>query len=176
MGIQVIQAPQGAVGETPGPLNLPVEFDRKKHAAKWVKEGPAVAAASEREWIPSTNLSADGWEVWRHPETKKPHKVALQSGTHVLLFRSRDVQDAVNAICGNIGKERLSNERKGETVAGATPNDPGMLSDDKLNKVMGMEESDEGDVDPNPVPGENSGGRVTKSTVKLAGTRRSRRQ
>lgn len=175
MGIQVITAPQGIVGETPGPLNLPPEFDRKKHSAKWVKEGPAVAAAAEREWIPSTRMTADGWEVWRHPETKKPHKVALQSGSHVLLFRSLVVQQAVNAICGNIGKERLSNERKGDTVAGAAPSDPGMLSDQSLNKVIGIEEVEEGDVNPNPVPGETSGGRVTKSTLKTAGTRRTRR-
>lgn len=175
MGIKVIRMPKGAAGETPGPLNLPVAFDRKKFASKWVKEGPAVAAAAEREWIPSTNMTADGWDVWRDPETNKPHKVALQSGPHVLLCRARVVQDAVNAICGNIGKERLSSERKGETVAGAAPSDSGMLSDDKLNKVMGMEEEDEGDVEPNPVPGDISAQRVTKSTLHAAGSRRTRR-
>lgn len=175
MGIQILKAPAGSGGETPGPLNLPVSFDRKKWAAKWVKEGPAVAAAAEREWIPSTQMTADGWEVWRDSSTNKPHKVALQSGVHVLLHRPRDVQDAVNAICGNIGKERLSSERKGETVAGAAPTDPGMLGDDTLNKVMGIEETEEGDVEPNPVPGDISAQRVSKSTLQTAGSRRIRR-
>lgn len=175
MGIRILKAPRGAAGETFGPLNLPVAFDRQKFAAKWVKEGPAVAAAAEREWIPSTKMTADGWEVWRDPETNKPHKVALQSGVHILLCRDLVVQQAVNAICGNIGKERLSNERKGETVAGQAPSDSGMLSDDKLNKVMGMEEEAEGDVTPNPVPGETNGPRVTKSTLHTVGSRRVRR-
>lgn len=175
MGIKMIRGPKGSVGEMPGPLKLPVAFNRKKFAAKWVKEGPAVAAAAEREWIPSTQMTADGWSVWRDPETNKPHKVALLSGSHVLLCRDRVVQDAVNAICGNIGKERLSSERKGETVAGAVPQDSGMLSDDKLNKVLGMEEEDEGDVEPNLVPGETDAQRVTKSTLRTAGSRRTRR-
>ena len=175
MGIQIIKSPAGSGNETPGPLVLPVAFDRKKHAAKWVKEGPAVAAAAEREWIPSTQMTADGWEVWRDPQTNKPHKVALQSGAHVLLFRARVVQDAVNAICGNIGKERLSSERKGETVAGQAPSDPGLLSDDRLNAVMGVEEADEGDVKPNLVPSASESPRVTKSTLKTSGSRRTRR-
>lgn len=175
MGIQILQTPAGSMGETPGPLNLPLAFDRKKSAAKWVKEGPAVAAAAEREWIPSTKMTADGWEVWRDPETNKPHKVALQSGVHILLHRSKVVQDAVNAICGNIGKERLSSERKGDTVAGAAPTDPGMLGDDTLNKVMGVEETEEGDVKPNLVPGDISGQRVSKPTLQTAGSRRTRR-
>lgn len=169
MGIQVLQTPAGS-NEAPGPLNLPPSFNRKKHAAKWVKEGPAVRAAAEREYLHGTNLTADGWEVWKDEEGK-PHKVALQSGTHVLLCRSREVQDGVNAICGNVGKQRLSQERTGETIAGQIPTDPGLLSDDKLQKVIGKEEDSEGDVKMNPVPGV-SNQRVETSTLQTVSTRR----
>lgn len=153
MAIEIIRRPRGSAAiEMPGPLQLPPEFDRQKYASKWVKVGPAVAAAAEREWIPGTTATADGWEVWRNPKTKKPHKVALQSGTHVLLCRDASVQKAVNAICGNVGKERLLQERAGETIAGVEPTDPGMLSDHQLQKVFGREEEADGDVKLNPVP------------------------
>lgn len=171
MGIQIISRPLAALGETPGPLNLPPDFDRKKYAAKWVKEGPAVAAAAERQWIPGTQATADGWEVWRNAENK-PHKVALQVGTHVLLCRPRAVQDAVNAICGNVGKSRLSQERKGETVAGKPPEDPGMLNDDRIAKVAGKEELEEGDIQMNPVPDTEHPQRVETPALKTAGTKR----
>lgn len=156
MALQIIQRPKGSGIETPGPLNLPVSFDRKKYAAKWVKEGPAVSAAAEREWIPGTDITADGWQVWRDGDTiadGKPCKVPLQSGVHVLLCRSRVVQDGVNAVCGNIGKERLKQERAGETTGGVPIEDPGLLSDDRIAKVTGAHEQLEpGDVIMNPVP------------------------
>lgn len=175
MGIQVIQQPLGsATNEMPGPLQIPQGFDRKKYAAKWVKVGPEVQAAAEREWIPGTKMTADGWEVWRDPKTKKPQKVALMKGTYVLLFRDLVTQKAVNAICGNLGKERLLQERSGETVAGVVPNDPGMLNDDTLTKVLGREEEADGAVSMNPVP-ETDGGHVHSPVVKTVGSRRARR-
>lgn len=181
MGIEIISAPQAAMGETPGPLNLPPEFSRKKYAAKWVKEGPSVAAAAEREWIPGTKATADGWEVWRNSD-KKPHKVALVSGNYVLLCRARVVQDAVNAICGNVGKSRLAQERKGETIMGAAPTDPGMLSDDRIAKVAGREETEEGDVAMNLVPTtedtrvETPALKTKAAATVVSGTRIKRRQ
>jgi hypothetical protein len=152
MGIQLLSAPLGVGNEAPGPMNLPMAFDRKKSAAKWVKQGPAVDAAKEREWIAGTQLTADGWNVWKDGDGK-PHTVSLQSGVYVLLHRSRAVQDAVNAICGNIGKERLKQERSGVTTGGVPVQDPGLLSDDRIAKVTGVRENlEEGDVEMNPVP------------------------
>ena len=153
MGIQLIQRPKGAENETPGPLMLPFAFDRVKSAAKWVKVGPAVDAAREREWLAGTRLTADGWEVWRDADNK-PHKVSLQSGEHVLLHRPRAVQDAVNAICGNVGKERLLQERRGETTGGVPVDDPGLLSDARIARVAGHDPimDDTGDVVMNNIP------------------------
>jgi len=154
MGIQIVRGPLGGAAEAPGPLSLPIGFDRKKWAPKWVKVGPSVQAASEREWMPGASATADGWEVWRNSEGK-PQKVALLSGEHILLCRSRVVQDAVNAIYGNVGKSRLRQERTGETIAGAAPSDPGQLSDARIAKVAGKEEQEEGDIAMNPVPDTN---------------------
>lgn len=175
MAIEVIRRPRGSSAiEMPGPLNLPPDFDRTKYAAKWVKVGPAVAANAERQWIPGTSATADGWEVWRSPKTKKPCKVALGNGTHVLLCRDASVQKAVNAICGNIGKERLLQERAGETIAGEVPSDPGMLTDHQLQKIYGREEEADGDVKLNPVP-DTDERHVKPPVARTVNTRRSRR-
>lgn len=172
MGIQLISAPKGSPSnEPPGPMSLPAEFDRKKFASKWVKQGPAVDAAREREWIPGTQLTADGWEVWKNEEGK-PFTVALLSGVYILLHRFKAVQEAVNAICGNIGKERLLQEKRGETTGGVLISDTGMLSDEKLSKTIGKEEMEEGVVKFNDVPNverdrvEAPAARTTSTTAK----------
>lgn len=157
MGIEILSVPRGTRQITSaGPLTLPVGFDHKKHAAKWVRVGPMVAAAAEREHLVGTeNVTADGWQVWKDGENAvagKPYKVALASGEHVLLFRDKAVQEAVNAIYGNIGKERMSQERRGETTGGIPTSDSGMLNDDRLSRVIGKEPLEEGDVKLNKVP------------------------
>lgn len=151
MAIQLIQGPQGQAVAAPGPMSLPAAFNAKLYAAKWVKEGPDVAAAAQREWLLGTQLTADGWEVWRNVDNK-PYKVPLKSGIYILLYRLRTVQDGVNAIYGNLGKERLLQERRGDTTGGVPTADPGMLSDERLSKVLGPEDLGEGDVKMNPVP------------------------
>lgn len=178
MPIIMHKSPTGAGPIQPGPLMLPPWFDSKKYAAKWVKVGPAVQAAAEREWIPGTSLTADGWIVARD-SSKKPCKVSLQSGIHVLLCRDAAVQKAVNAICGNVGKQRMLQERAGETLAtlgGEVGEDPGMLSDERLSKVLGRERDaeDDGAVIMNPVP-ELDGSRVTPPAATTITSRRSRR-
>lgn len=157
MAIEILSVPRNQSQITSaGPLTLPVGFDSKLHAAKWVKTGPLVAAAQEREHLVGTNnVTADGWQVWKDGKNAvdgKPYKVALQSGEHTLLFRPREIQDAVNAIYGNIGKERMQQERRGETTGGIPTSDAGMLSDDRLSRVIGKEPLEEGDVTMNQVP------------------------
>lgn len=177
MGIQITQAPLGRAATPPGPLQLPEWFDVDKYAAKWVKVGPAVAAAAEREWIPGTQATADGWIVARHPKEKTPCKVSLQSGIHVLLCRPIAVQRAVNAICGNVGKQRMLQERAGETLGalgGEVTEDPGMLSDERLSKVLGRDDLEDGAVVMNPIP-EIDGSRVTPPAATTIASRRSRR-
>lgn len=155
MPIQILEMPQGHPSELGGPLALPAGFDTTRFAAKWVKEGNAVAAAQEREFLLGTkNLTADGWQPWHDgdsPSRGKLYKVALQSGTYVLMYRDRGVQDDVNAIYGNVGKERQIAEQSGQTSAGVPLTDPGVLSDEKLAPIMGPMENEPGEVKMNPV-------------------------
>lgn len=150
MGIQILEIPRGQGVDLGGALALPVNFDRTKFASKWVKEGPAVEAATEREFLVGTQrLTADGWQVWRDGETPargKPYSVSLQNGKYVLMYRSRSVQNDVNAIYGNVGKEMLQQERRGETLGGVPVSAPGMLGNEQLKKVIGAEQIvDEGE-------------------------------
>lgn len=152
MAIEIVRMPKGMHETQAGPLSLPPWFDRRKWAAKWVKEGPEVEAAREREWLVGTEgVTADGWQP-ALDSNKKPHKIVLSKGTYVLLCRPQEIQQAVNAIYGNVGKERLMQERRGETTGGVPTNDPGLLSDERLAKVLGPDQLEEGDVILNKVP------------------------
>lgn len=139
MAIEILKSPLQGGKQTIGPLTLPDEFDETKFAAKWVKKGPAVQSAAVREHIPGTRITADGWLVWKANAGGKPHTVMLNSGEHILLCRPREIQTAVNAICGNVGKERMMDERIGNTVAGVPVEDPGILGDDRLNRIIGSD-------------------------------------
>jgi hypothetical protein len=158
MGIQILNVPQIKKQTGAGPLTLPAGFNHELHAAKWVKNGPDVLASKEREHIIGTeNVTADGWQVWKdgaNAVTGKPYTVHLAKGEHILLFRSRAVQDAANAIYGNIGKERMMTERRGETAGGIPVNAPGILGDSLLSRVIGHDSNTEdgGDVTLNKVP------------------------
>lgn len=156
MAIELISGPAGAGIQGAGQFTLPVNFDQSEHAAKWVKKGNAVNAAAEREYIVGTRMTADGWAIWKDGATAttgKPHTVHVASGEYILLFRPKSIQNAVNAIYGNVGKERMMSEKKGEQMAGAAVNDPGMLGEDKLARVIGSEglAGEDGDVKLNPV-------------------------
>lgn len=169
MGIELLKGPI-AHGELPGPLTPPDEFDRKKFASKWVKEGRDVEAAATREYLLGTKYTADGWEVWKTAEGR-PFTIPLASGKYVLLYRLKVVQDAVNALYGNLGKERLSQERQRVTSvapgdAGINPNDPGVLDDAIIKQQEKSDWAGEGDVKMNHVPGLESG-RATRLPLKL---------
>lgn len=151
MAIEILKNPLKRNPTSAGPLTLPPSFDTQKYAAKWVKTGPAVAAAAEREYlVGAEGVTADGWLVWKDGDSSvkgRPHTVALQSGEHTLLCRDRHIQDAVNAIYGNVGKERMQQERRGETIGGIPVNEQsGMLNDARLASVIGSDNLEEGDV------------------------------
>ena len=152
MAIQFLTTPTGETHA--GIFTLPANFDRQEHAAKWVKVGHSVAAAANREHLVGTSLTADGWEVWKDgktPATGVPHKIPAASGEYILLFRSRKVQDAVNAIYGNVGKERMQQEKRGQTTGGVPITDNGMLGEERLSRATGESNEDE-PVAFNPVP------------------------
>ena len=150
MGIELISGP---TSETNACIfNLPAEFDRKKLAAKWVKAGNAVQAATQREHLIGTRLTADGWEVWKAGPKGMPHKAATTKEEFVLMCRPRTIQDAVNAIYGNVGKERMMAEKAGETSGGVPMGDSGMLNESILSKYSGERSDDDDSVKLNQVP------------------------
>jgi hypothetical protein len=157
MAIELIQVPLGARASNvraAGIFSLPQEFDIKQYASKWAKTGQDAASAQEREHLVGSNLTADGWEVWkRGGSSGKPLIVHAQSGDYVLLCRRREIQDSVNAIYGNIGKERMMAEKRGETTGGVPVQDPGQLGDERLAQVIGRDAvtQEEGQIILNPV-------------------------
>lgn len=150
MGIQILQQPESEVDA--GIFNLPNEFDREAYASRWVAMGNAVEKAKERQPLIGTRLTADGWQVFT--EKGKPVKRSTdKGGEFVLMFRPREVQDAVNAIYGNVGKERMIMHKKGESTSGGVPLTPGLLTEEQVARQTGERVSEEdGGVKFNPIP------------------------
>lgn len=176
MAIELIKGPIG-YNEMPGPLTPPSDFDRKKWASKWVKEGRDVEAAANREFLLGTRYTADGWEVWKTKDGR-PYVIPLSSGKYVLLYRSKAVQDSVNAIYGNVGKQRLVEERQRVKTtapedAGLNPNDTGVLDDEILKRQEKSEWGGEGDVKLNEIPVLSGSGRVEKPSLRTGSRKKS---
>lgn len=117
-------------------LLKPKEFDARQYVAKWAPEGAMCEAAQEPQiLIPGQGYVVDGWTVWTYPkghkEAGKPCIRPLGSGKLVLMFRPKILQAAVNAIHGNLSKERTIAEQQGRTVQGQTV-PIGLLSEQKL--------------------------------------------
>lgn len=143
-GIAAIEGPRN-LNRTRGKLSLPTNFPEGKFAIRWAKQGHGVATSREREQITGTNFVVDGWEVW-YDAQKKPCIRALKDGAYVLMVRPKVVQQNVAKICGNLSRERLKNEARGRTVAGAAIEDSGMLTDpilDRVERKTGDDSNDE---------------------------------
>lgn len=161
MAIEVLETPQGihATGGDAGMFNLPPEFDQKQFVAEWCEEG-MVEMKKQRQVLPQTQYTADGWQVWMKEGSKKLTIVhASGNKKFVLMFRPRKIQEQVNAILGNVSKNLLKREIAGETLTTVKPDgsvahvqDPGMLTEQMLkSEIGGMSENPGGDVTPNKV-------------------------
>lgn len=160
MGLELLREPAGTngVGPDAGMFTLPPEFDQKLYSAEWVDEG-MVEMKKQRQHLPQTGgLTADGWEPFK--KAGKPVFVTISKGRKFfLMFRPKALQDQVNAAYGNVSKELLRREIRGETLTVPTPagtlaqvQDPGMLTEARLKSEMGgMSETSEGDTQPNKV-------------------------
>lgn len=152
MGLEIINNP----GEMPdaGLFNLPPGFPTEKYAASWVDQ-TNVEFAKQRQSLPQTGYSADGWEIYR--ESDDGESVTVKTGgekgkTYVLMVRPAALQRQINALYGNVSKKMISRETKGLTVGGAALQDPGMLTADRLQQVQGGGiAEEEGDVQLNPI-------------------------
>jgi hypothetical protein len=153
MAIEPLAMPEQ--GADAGIFNLPPDFNAKRHAAEWVEE-TNVGLKQQRQPLPQVGATADGWEIWKD-EKGKPLKVkAGGNRTFVLMCRSRQVQDQVNALYGNVSKKLINREVKGETAAGNAPQDPGILTEKRLKEEGIGGPSIEGDLPLNPAPFEPS--------------------
>lgn len=135
MALEAIAGPQGTPDA--GLFNLPPDFDSKKYAAEWVEESQ-VPFKRQRQSLPQTGFTADGWEPYKTEGAKTAYSVVGgNKKRYVLMVRPRAIQDQVNALFGNVSKKQIRREQKGETVAGATPQDPGMLTEQRLKSATG---------------------------------------
>lgn len=132
-GIGVISGPSQV---NAGIFNLPPSFDRRLHSAHWEEEGQGVEYMQQRQPISGTRLDSDGWQVWKDPKTNQSRTVATRAGKkYILLFRSKAVQEEVNAIYGDVSKTAVYHSQTGQTIEGSTPQISGMLTEADLSKV-----------------------------------------
>lgn len=123
-----------------GALSLPVEFDRNKYAAKWVEKGFQTQQAMQEQHISAT-IIADGWIVWKH-KSQICQRI-LSGKAYILMCRPKELQQQINAICGNLSREKVVREHSGQTSSGQPLEDHGILSTQELQAVERDPESSE---------------------------------
>lgn len=112
-------------------LLLPDEFDQKTHSAKWA----FVGASADKARLPqhlAPGYIVDGWEIWKDGKGQ-PCIRPLGKQQAILMFRPKTLQKAVNAVYGNISRERTIAEQEGRTVQGQFVQQ-GMLTDEVLRR------------------------------------------
>ena len=137
MGLELIKGPLGNQVVDAGMFQLPPAFDTKIYAAEWVEEGQ-VQYKRQRQNLPQTGYSADGWEIWKlDPKDKATTVTNGSNKKFVLMCRPRLLQDKINALYGNVSKAQINREVLGETVAGGERQDPGILTEAMLKRKEG---------------------------------------
>ncbi len=149
MGLELIKNP----GDYPdaGIFNLPPNFPVRELASEWVEESQ-IPFKQQRQNLIGTGYSADGWTVWKaDPKDKRTQVTTGKAKVFVLMVRPRSLQNEINALYGNVSKQRINREVKGETVAGTQQSDSGILTEQALraNQVGGH--SDETSLNLNPI-------------------------
>lgn len=130
-------------------LALPAGFDYNKFASKWVEDGHAIEEAKQPTFLPSENLSAQGWQLYRQvqapsaaeiladaklPEDKRKKPImvpvtrVLGGKVWVLMFRPKALQRALNVIYANQSRELVTKELRGESALANETGDPGILT------------------------------------------------
>jgi hypothetical protein len=119
-------------------LLVPAEFDKEKYVGRWTFVGASAERARQVQRIQGTRHAVDGWEVFKYPpdhkEAGKPCIRPLGDKQAILLFRPKELQHAVNAIHGNISRERMIAEHEGRTISGQPVRDGSMLNEKALRR------------------------------------------
>lgn len=146
-----------------GKFSLPPEFDATRYASALVTEGNEVLAMQAPQTVMGTDYIADGWNIWKYPNTYKrtvdgkeveekhpmagqQHKVTgLKPGeNYVLMFRPIEISEQVNQAYGELSIRQMEREISGETLSvtdqeGNVIVDPGMLTEERLRKEIGAD-------------------------------------
>lgn len=142
-GIREIAGPSATSG---GIFALPPAFDRRKYAAQWNEEGAEADFAQQPEELKGLRLVADGWAVWKHPETGAPYRqVSTRAGKkYILMCRDVAVQQEINALYGDKSKSDIYKAQTGESIPTAAGQGipSGMLTNADLKKVDGALEEE----------------------------------
>lgn len=130
------------VGSTPRNLAghrfaLPHNFPASKLASRWVEDGPEVAEARQDQVLAFANVRARGWQVWENPDAEKGSKDkyvrrVVGKKTFILMFRPKELQNAVGRIYAAESRSFTNAELRGETNRVNDNNDPGILTNQDL--------------------------------------------
>lgn len=121
-----------------GALSLPANFPRTKYAVKWVEKGFNAQQAMQEQHI-APNIIADGWTVYK--DRGQPVQRILSGKAWILMVRPKELQENINAIYGNLSREKVVREHSGETASGQPLVDHGILSSQALQTVERDSES-----------------------------------
>lgn len=132
-GLTAITGPMSAVQSIGNKFALPSSFDFNKWASKWELDGTGVLEAQQDEILVHTNQKAAGWTVWNGPD-KKPYTRVVGKQKHILMFRPKALQQAVNTIYGNQSRSLVQGELSGQTNHAMEMEDAGILTNADLRR------------------------------------------
>lgn len=141
MAIETIKTPHQTADA--GIFNLPPEFDTTQFASEWVEKGQ-VNFKQQRQVLAGTKYTADGWSVWKKESKDRPTVVTgSNSKEYVLMCRPTVIQKQVNAIFGNVSKQKINQEIQGAVTARSegAANDPGIIPEERLKTILPGEDA-----------------------------------
>lgn len=156
-----------------GKFALPLEFNSVNLASAFYLQGQESLSMQGPQPVMGTSYTAPGWKVWKYPagheKADKAHSVrgSREEEIYLLHYRPMDVQDQVNLAYGELSREQMVAEQRGERTSSADPNDPtGILSEPQLrratNELEAEREIDEAEQRSTAVHGAgNSGPTIT---------------
>lgn len=136
--IEGLEAVTSPVNVNKGHLEMPVEFDQNRFVGAWFKRGPQANKMRQPEVLGGAQIKAAGWSVWKDSKGRTCQR-SLSSGVYILMFRPKNLQQAIQKIYGNESRRRMVQEASGQTVAGDINQDSGILTNSVLSRMPGLE-------------------------------------
>lgn len=129
-------------GGSAGLFTLPPSFDQRQFAAQWAEVGVEADYLQQEQPMMGLALITDGWQIWKDPVSKTNREVTTrgkEGKKYVLMFRSRELQDEINALYGDKSKADIYKTQIGETIPLSEQGErvSGMLTEKQLQQVDG---------------------------------------